>query len=245
MQMTAYLQAAASQSNVLRKSNSVPEISETAALSTVPVSEERVNIKASELELKRQIFDIARDMVSSWSNIGIDNVSLRAIPGGTTNALFLLTTSEPASNLVVRVFGEGSELFIDRRIENEVFCTLSANGIAPPVLGVFANGRIETFLSGRSLEWSELNHPLVSQKIATALGQFHGVDIHTAFGGDSVGIWAKGDQFLGLLLQGLQSAKKHSQHTRLLNLYSFYKDEWGNLRRYCSAPSFHTGVHYM
>jgi ethanolamine kinase len=53
---------------------------------------------------------------------------------------------------------------------------LHENGFGPQILGLFTNGRIESFLAMRCLTPDEMSTPEISEKIAATLFKFHAVD---------------------------------------------------------------------
>eukprot|EP00958_Prasinococcus_capsulatus_P007251 scaffold674_cov371-Prasinococcus_capsulatus_cf.AAC.9 len=75
--------------------------------------------------------------------------------------------------VVIRIYGHNSEKFIDRMREMEYITLVSDKGFGSHVLGTFKNGRIESFLPGRSLEPKELSSPVFSVLIAQSLWRFH------------------------------------------------------------------------
>ena len=112
------------------------------------------------------------------------------IRGGITNALVKLTPRDAsvASPVVVRVFGAGSERFIDRRHERRVVPQLSRLGLGARVLGTFENGRVERFLGGavRTLEHADVMDPRsgapaargsVLRAMARVVRRFHDCDV--------------------------------------------------------------------
>lgn len=90
-----------------------------------------------------------------------DAFAVDTVSGGITNLLFKVTVpaiTEPlgASALLVRIFGEKTEVLIDREKDNAVFEELSAAGFGPRLYAVFGNGRIEEHIPSRALAPSEM-----------------------------------------------------------------------------------------
>ena len=91
--------------------------------------------------------------------------SARALGGGITNGLAVVSGgSAGAPQLVVRVFGDGTDAFIDRGAEEAALAAARAAGLGAAVLGAFGGGRFERFLEGaRTAEPAELGEePLAS-----------------------------------------------------------------------------------
>lgn len=101
------------------------------------------------------------------------------ISGGISNALYKVTPP-PTSGLepvAFRVYGNGTEKFIDRKKELEIMTILHEHEFGPSLLGTFDNGRIEAFLGDmRCLRPEEMasGSPYVPQ-IAASLAKFHSI----------------------------------------------------------------------
>ena len=104
---------------------------------------------------------VCRALLPTWS--GVLDARLEPITGGITNTLRKVVpsvffekenengTNEPSPSepgpVVLRVFGRGTEAFLDRDTENAALAELNACGFGARCLGVFKNGRLEAFLA--------------------------------------------------------------------------------------------------
>uniref|UniRef100_A0A0D9WJ20 Choline kinase N-terminal domain-containing protein n=1 Tax=Leersia perrieri TaxID=77586 RepID=A0A0D9WJ20_9ORYZ len=88
--------------------------------------------------------------------------------------------------VVVRVYGEGVEVFFDREAEVRTFECMSRHGHGPRLLGRFPNGRVEEFIHARTLSAVDLRDPEISAIIASKLREFHNLDMP---GPKSVLLW--------------------------------------------------------
>lgn len=79
----------------------------------------------------------------------------------------------------MRVFGGGSELFIDREREFQVLTQLNGMGFGAQLLGMFSNGRIEEWLEARSMVEREVAMPHVIPVIAARLAELHACPVDT------------------------------------------------------------------
>lgn len=73
--------------------------------------------------------------------------------------------------VLVRVFG--AEGLLDRATENAVFAELAAADIGPPLIGVFANGRVEGALRGETLDYGRVREARIAAHIARELARLH------------------------------------------------------------------------
>jgi len=94
--------------------------------------------------------------VASDMGDAIDDVStLQVIPlkGAMTNEVFQVKW--PSKNggevrkVLVRLYGEGVEVFFDREEEVKTFECMSKHGQGPRLLGRFTSGRVEEFIHAR------------------------------------------------------------------------------------------------
>lgn len=110
----------------------------------------------------------------------ITNVDAQKISGGITNALYIvhLQFGSKRKTMILRLFGFGTEQFIDRKVENIVFSTLSKSGHGPTFYGLFETGRIEGYLPNvQSLEPTEMSHRAIYCPVAKQLVQLHSTSI--------------------------------------------------------------------
>jgi len=88
-------------------------------------------------------------------DFALDSHVITQIQGGITNLLWKV--SGPSGSVLVRVYGENTELMFDRQQECALFGELAARGFGPKLLGLFANGRIEGYFeASRNLEHYEM-----------------------------------------------------------------------------------------
>lgn len=96
---------------------------------------------------------ILQSLASSWDDIK-DSNAIQVIPlkGAMTNKVYQIkwpTKKESSRKVLVRIYGEGVEIFFDRENEIRTFEFMSKKGQGPRLLGRFSNGRIEEFIHAR------------------------------------------------------------------------------------------------
>lgn len=130
--------------------------------------------------------------------------SLRPLTGGITNVLYRATPSNGSEEFVVRFFGDGTEAFIDRSVENNVFATLSTVGLAPAFVGLFENGRVEGMLDCRNLTCDDMVNPTLIPSIAKSIAILHkqNVDMDR-----NVDIWTKLAKFFDMSVEAFDAGK--------------------------------------
>jgi len=76
--------------------------------------------------------------------------------------------------IIIRLYGDGTELIIDRNVENSVFAQLSLLKFGPSFLGIFENGRVEQFIGGScALTEEEMASSELCSSIAASVAGLH------------------------------------------------------------------------
>lgn len=139
-----------------------------------------VSSKADRLPAEAK--EILISLAGKWEDV-LDANALQVIPlkGAMTNEVFEIkwpaTTEETSRKVLVRIYGEGVEIFFDRDDEIRTFEYMSKNGQGPRLLGRFTNGRVEEFIHARTLSASDLRDPSISALIAAKMKEFHDLDM--------------------------------------------------------------------
>ncbi|KAK7271514.1 hypothetical protein RJT34_27479 [Clitoria ternatea] len=126
--------------------------------------------------------EILESLASNWEDV-LDPKEMQVVPlkGAMTNEVSQIkwqtTTGETSRKVLVRIYGEGVDVFFDRNHEIQTFEFMSKMGQGPRLLGRFANGRVEEFIHARTLSASDLRDPSISALIAAKLKEFHDLDM--------------------------------------------------------------------
>ncbi|GIL68076.1 hypothetical protein Vafri_21390 [Volvox africanus] len=131
-------------------------------------------------EAERQIKRICTRLLSGWADLGASDMQISRICGGISNLLVKVDPPAPLPAVAVKVFGDKTELLIDREAEKGLLLKLNAVGFGAPVVGLFNNGRIEKFLTAKTLTPEEMSHPRFVPHIARRLRAFHDLQIDDA-----------------------------------------------------------------
>jgi choline/ethanolamine kinase len=113
-------------------------------------------VNNKEYRIPGEAKEMLKSLASKWEDIDDAN-SLWVIPlkGAMTNEVFQIKwptkTQNMSRKVVVRIYGEGVEVFFDRDTEILTFEFMSKQGQGPRLLGRFSNGRIEEFIHARVL----------------------------------------------------------------------------------------------
>ncbi|KAL6614609.1 hypothetical protein ACP70R_036879 [Stipagrostis hirtigluma subsp. patula] len=142
---------------------------------------------------------LLHELAAAWADVA-DCRALEVVPlkGAMTNEVYQVRwlTGLPAGGaepkerevrkVLVRIYGDGVDLFFDREDEVRTFECMSRHGQGPRLLGRFPNGRVEEFIHARTLSAADLRDPEISALVASKLREFHNLDMP---GPKSVLIW--------------------------------------------------------
>lgn len=124
-----------------------------------------------------QIKQLCLKLLPHWHALSLEDLSLEPISGGISNLLVKVTPAiqHGLPPVAFKVFGNKTELLIDRDAERKVLVKLNKFGFGAKVLGMFSNGRIEEFLTARTLTPQDMGHPDYVPRIAATLQRLHTV----------------------------------------------------------------------
>ncbi|KAI3996217.1 hypothetical protein MKX01_026685 [Papaver californicum] len=153
-----------------------------------------MGVNNSEGRLSGEAKKILHSLASKWSDI-VDSNDLQVTPlkGAMTNEVYQINWPKAVKGddnhprkVLVRIYGEGVDVFFDRNDEIRTFECMSKHGQGPRLLGRFQNGRIEEFIHARTLSAPDLCDPEISALIAAKMREFH--DLHVP-GPKNVILW--------------------------------------------------------
>ncbi|XP_073021083.1 probable choline kinase 3 isoform X2 [Primulina eburnea] len=171
--------------------------------------------------LPKELMNLLLCLASNWGD-AIDKSSLKInhLSGAMTNEVYTISWATEVGNssrtVLVRIYGEGVDLFFDREDEIQTFKCLSMLGYGPKLLGQFLQGRVEEFIHARTLSAVDLRDPIISALIAAKLREFHNLDMP---GSKKVILWDR-------MRKWLQEAKNlcSAEHAREFHLDNLDKE---------------------
>ncbi|KAG0155261.1 hypothetical protein PDIDSM_835 [Penicillium digitatum] len=139
----------------------------------IPLSYSHADSQASALRL---ILTLNPD----WGGPG-NNIEFVRFTDGITNTLLKIInlrpglTEEQIDNeaVLMRAYGNGTEILIDRERETKSHALLASRGLAPPLLARFKNGLLYRFIRGRPCGHLDLVSPPIWRGVARRLAQWH------------------------------------------------------------------------
>lgn len=132
----------------------------------------------SEATARRLVLAIRPDWESADSNVefvrftdGITNTLLKAVNKKTG----LSKDEVDKEAILLRAYGNGTDLIIDRHRETQNHELLMRYGLAPELLARFKNGMMYRFVQGSMTHPEDLRKPVIYKAVAKRLAQWHAV----------------------------------------------------------------------
>ncbi|KAK3903457.1 hypothetical protein C8A05DRAFT_43298 [Staphylotrichum tortipilum] len=141
----------------------------------IPLSYDSANSQASALDLVLAIRP-------EWTAPG-SNVEFVRFTDGITNTLLKAVNKRPGLSkdevdreaILLRAYGHGTDLIIDRHRETQNHELLMRYGLAPELLARFENGMMYRFIQGAVTHPEDLRRPDIYRAVARRLAEWHAV----------------------------------------------------------------------
>jgi len=124
---------------------------------------------------QNDVRDVLKRFVPEFEDVDPTSIRLRVMTGGLSNKLY--KASIPTLSVMVRIFGEGTELLIDRQKEAVLSRELYRNELASRYYGDFVNGCVYGFIRGVTLTQQQIHEEKYYTLIAKELARWHSVDL--------------------------------------------------------------------
>nr|KAF6452283.1 hypothetical protein HJG59_004661 [Molossus molossus] len=129
-------------------------------------------------------------------------VTLQLFTDGITNKLIGCYVGDTMEDVVlVRIYGNKTELLVDRDEEVKSFRVLQAHGCAPQLYCTFNNGLCYEFIQGEALDPKHVCNPAIFRLIARQLAKIHAIHAHNGWIPKS-NLWLKMRKYFSLIPTG-------------------------------------------
>ncbi|XP_069763817.1 ethanolamine kinase 1 [Narcine bancroftii] len=153
---------------------------------------------------------------------------------GITNKLVGCYVSDSLEDVVlVRIYGNKTELFIDRENELKSFCVLYAHGCAPQLYCTFLNGLCYKFVEGTALDSEHVRNPSVFRLITRQLAKIHSIRTHNGWI-PKPKLWLKLEKYFTLVYTELSNESFLTRFSFEVSGYQELKQELGWMKRHLS-----------
>ncbi|ESW23937.1 hypothetical protein PHAVU_004G089000 [Phaseolus vulgaris] len=112
----------------------------------------------------------------------VNSLQVKPLKGAMTNEVFEVNWPTKSDGhqrkVLVRLYGEGIEVFFNRVDEIQTFESMSKHGQGPRLLGRFTTGRVEEFIHAKTLSAADLRDTEISALVASKMREFHNLHMH-------------------------------------------------------------------
>lgn len=135
------------------------------------VSVDHLNLYLSDGNLEDGVTQVIKSVRPEWPEL---DIKLKVFTDGITNRLIgVYLDDSPNEMVLIRVYGEKTELFIDRRQEVRNMRTMHKSGLIPAVYCTFNNGICYGYSPGIVLNEQLVRDVLISRLISEMMARMH------------------------------------------------------------------------
>ncbi|CAH2268149.1 jg8156 [Pararge aegeria aegeria] len=177
-----------------------------------PAGHKYIPVEVKELDIYTGIYEILSAIRPDWPQA---NIKFKVFTDGITNKLVACqldsaNNSENNTNIVlVRIYGNKTDLLIDRDAEVRNITVLNKAGLAPKIYGVFKNGLSYEYYPGVTLNTDTVTDAKISRLVAQQMARMHKIQLGDEIPKEPM-VWDKIEQFLSLIPEKFTDACKHA-----------------------------------
>ncbi|KAJ3040800.1 Ethanolamine kinase [Rhizophlyctis rosea] len=134
-----------------------------------------VDLEVDHDDLLTSVAHVISTFFPSWDVK--NDIKLIQCTAGITNKLVRCVHVPSGKSALVRAYGKGSDVLIDRQQEILSIVTLSNLGLCPPLHGRFRNGIVYGFIEGTPFSGEDMRDPQKSLLVAARLATWHKVEM--------------------------------------------------------------------
>ncbi|XP_030379490.1 ethanolamine kinase [Scaptodrosophila lebanonensis] len=137
--------------------------------------------------------------------------------------------------VLVRVYGNKTDLLIDRKAETQNFQLLHTYGLAPSLYATFKNGLVYQYVPGITLNTESVLCPDIWPLVARRMAEMHRVVRKNGEAKPLPMLWKKTQSFLDLVPERFSDAEKHKRVKGTFLPISRLREEFNSLFKYLEA----------
>lgn len=140
---------------------------------------------------------------------------LQLFTDGITNKLIGCFHFDPESKreevLLVRIYGNKTDLLIDRNAEKINIAFLHKHGLAPELFATFRNGLVYEFVPGVTINSETVNDPRIWRLVAANMAKMHKLPLNAEDAAKEPMLKTKIIKFLDLIPERFSDPIKHER----------------------------------
>lgn len=192
----------------------------------------KLNIMVQENDLEGGALKLLKALRPHWSN---KEIQIKLFTDGITNKLLACYVEDMKKDVVlVRVYGNKTELFVDRDNEVKSFLVLHAHDCAPELYCTFNNGLCYAYMHGTALDPDHVRDPKIFSLIAKQLAKFHSIHAHNGWIPKS-NLWSKMGKYFKLIPTEFEDEGMHNRFLEEVPSHENLKWEMTWMKEYLSS----------
>jgi len=129
---------------------------------TIPVESENLLLNAA--------MDVVLSVRKQWRK---EQLQFKFFTDGITNKLVGFWNDSKEDTLLIRIYGEGTDRIIDRKVEVQNMLKLQSIGMGAKLYATFTNGLCYEFIHGELLNQTSMLDPVVYREVAKTMARVH------------------------------------------------------------------------
>lgn len=168
----------------------------------------KINVTLDENDYRSGALSLIKELRPSWK---ASEVKIKFFTDGITNKLLGCYVGGTMEDVVlVRIYGNKTELFVDRDNEVKSFRVLQAHRCAPRLYCTFNNGLCYEFLQGTALEPEDIRSMPMFRLIARQLAKYHAIHAHNGWVPQS-DLWLKMGKYFALVPKHFDDPQRNAR----------------------------------
>ncbi|XP_030071391.1 ethanolamine kinase 1 [Microcaecilia unicolor] len=185
---------------------------------TVP----KLNVTVEEQECREGAIRLLQELRPHWNP---ETITMQVFTDGITNKLIGCYVGDTMDDVVlVRIYGNKTELLVDRDEELKSFRVLQAHGCAPQLYCTFSNGFCYEFMQGAALDPEHVCDPTIFRLIARQLAKIHAIHAHNGWIPKS-NLWFKMGKYFSLVPTEFEDQEVNSRFLNEVPSFQVLQEE--------------------
>ncbi|CAG9764611.1 unnamed protein product [Ceutorhynchus assimilis] len=174
---------------------------------------EHISVTVNENDLESGALKILQVIRPEWP---VASVRFKLLTDGITNKLIGCLPEDAPENetVLIRVYGNKTDLLIDRKAETRNILVLSKQGLAPNLYATFENGLAYRFQPGCTLNKETVRNPKIYNLVARRMAKLHKANVEEEENPKPF-IWKKTRDFLNLVPETFSCAKTQRRYVEM------------------------------
>ncbi|XP_071561029.1 ethanolamine kinase 1-like isoform X1 [Temnothorax nylanderi] len=192
------------------------------------ICEEHLDITIDENEIIVGAKDIIKKIRPSWP---LQQLHFKIFTDGRTNKLVGVWYSGHYTDMVlIRIYGNNSDLLIDRKSEINNIRILNKAGYTHCIYATFNNGFAYEFLEGETLTTETVRNPKVYPLIAKRMAEMHTLKFENKSVSKEAFIWEKTKKFMQIMPKRFSDSLKQAKFEMLIPSHAILEKEYQILK---------------